>query len=254
MTEKQEMQGIDWKQYINPYQNTVILPGSGESIIIKPVTTKQMKRLLIYEDSNDPSALEIGMDEMISTSVISEDFKPMNLYIQDRFYLLLEIRKASKGSEYSFTNNCEHCGGQSKQNIDLNTLNVKKLPEKIDNVVEINENLCIEFDLLKREHQHNAMVKVLADKTIENENLKVVEIGTFVYAYSIKKITVPQGDIIPSIEEAYYLLDNLNIEGTDKISKFFESIDFGIEMSYEKECPHCKEKEKIEIPLDKMFY
>lgn len=129
--------GSNFRSYINSYVFETDLPGSGMSVSFKPVTTGQIKKLLLYETTEDPMAIETALDDMITECVVKpEKFDTRSLYLQDRFFLLVEIRKATRGATYQFQTVCTSCGSQSQQNINLSNLPVTKLTKK-NKIVEI---------------------------------------------------------------------------------------------------------------------
>ena len=48
----------DFKKYLNVYQFETTLPGTGELIQFKPITTGQIKKLLVYEGSENLNIIE----------------------------------------------------------------------------------------------------------------------------------------------------------------------------------------------------
>jgi hypothetical protein len=118
----------NFRNYINTFVFDTVLPGSGLEVHFKPVTTGQIKRLLLYETSEDPLSIEQALDDLIEECVIKpENFNIKDLYIQDRFFLLVEIRKATRGATYNFQTVCTSCGSQTQQAINLTNLPVTKL-------------------------------------------------------------------------------------------------------------------------------
>jgi hypothetical protein len=79
----------DFKKYLNVYEFETTLPGSGEVIKYKPITTGQLKKLLIYEDDDDPSIIEEALDDLITSSVISEGFDVTDLKVHIIILILL---------------------------------------------------------------------------------------------------------------------------------------------------------------------
>ena len=59
----------DFKKYLNVYQFEITLPGTGELIQFKPITTGQIKKLLVYEDSENLNIIGKAVDEGINTYV-----------------------------------------------------------------------------------------------------------------------------------------------------------------------------------------
>lgn len=126
----------NFKRYLNCYEWETTLPGSGKVLKYKPITTGQIKRLLLYSDMEDNKSIESALDNLISECVVSEGFDVKELYLPDRFYLMIEIRCATKGYKYTFQTRCLKCNSQSQNTVDISTLPVKKLG-KNDNLLEV---------------------------------------------------------------------------------------------------------------------
>jgi hypothetical protein len=139
----------DFKKYLNVYEFECELPGSKKKVKFKPLTTGQMKKLLIYEGEEDEVKVEGALDELISSAIITKDFNIEELYLQDRFFLLVELRKKTKGSLYKFQINCPECGSQSIIKIGLDKLPVKKL-EKEEEEIKIDDNISLVLSQIKR--------------------------------------------------------------------------------------------------------
>ena len=89
-------------QHVNVYDFTCELPGSKQTVQFKPVTTGQIKKLLSYENETNYVVQEQALDDLISSSVLSDGFDIGELFIYDRLFLLLEIRKKTKGEILEF--------------------------------------------------------------------------------------------------------------------------------------------------------
>lgn len=220
----------DFKKYLNCFQFETKLLGNGEIVKFKPIVTGQIKKLLLYENSSDTDTIEDALDELITECVITPGFDVKKLFLQDRFFLLLELRKATKGNIYTFTHLCNNCNSQSVINIDLNklpvsTLNVTpevkqsetikkktikkngsgieiKNPEDIVqtkiikkdewDVIEINENISLRMSIITREIQKNA--EIISNSYIgddtDNEIKKQLLLSEILEALCIKGIIV----------------------------------------------------------------
>ena len=64
----------DFRKYLNVHEFEAILPGSGEKVKFKPLTTAQIKKLLVYGDDESPLILEQALDDIINSAVIDEDY------------------------------------------------------------------------------------------------------------------------------------------------------------------------------------
>jgi hypothetical protein len=270
-------------KYVNSYTFDTVLPGSGEKVIFRPVTTGQLKKVLIFESSRDPDIMEKALDSIINECVITpEGFDADKLYLQDRFYLLLEIRKATKGSKYTFQTKCPSCSSQSQQNINLGNLPVVRLDhadkpkaakrspkirevkddETIQtnvqsnnwNVVELDKNISVRLSFVTREMQRTAMDTVTAMKDL-SDTQKSVELSTLLFALSIMEIITPDGvdkDLL--LEDRQYLIDNVSQDTLEKISDWYTKHDFGVKFSFDTKCIQCGYTENKVIPLESFFF
>jgi len=249
----EEVKKLDFKNYLNAYEFETTLPGSKEVVKFKPITTGQLKKMLVYENENDPMVIENALDELISSSIISEGFDINKLYLQDRFFLLVEIRRKSKGDSYSFQYNCPVCNTQTIQNIKLSDLNVKELPQDIENVVNLDEKLKVELSHITRGKQRQAYRGISKDKTL-NDTQKVTEMALFTHAASIDAIIVPEGRIPDaSLNDRKYLLENIPTEAYGKIRDWFNENDFGMDFRYTIKCKCGKEK-RVDVPVENFFF
>lgn len=258
----------DFKKYLNVHEFETILPGSGETVVYKPLTTGQIKKLLVYEDEDDPLVLEQALDDLAESSVISENFDLQNLYLQDRFFLLVDIRKNSRGRYYEFEMTCPNCGSQSLQRIDLDELSVGVVEGEIDRWIDINEFISIELGFIKRGHQRMAAEYV--DRLYDNLNLtqRLAEMSLVATASAMKTIKTPEGiNSEAALEEKLDLLNNLSQEQFEKVSEWYTNHNFGVDFSYEMKCRHlippekkgkpgkpCGFSRKLDIPMTNFFF
>jgi Zn finger protein HypA/HybF involved in hydrogenase expression len=143
-------QNIDFKQYLNVFEFETTLPGSNKIIKFKPMTTGQLKKLLSYEKTQNIEIIENIIDNLISECVVSKDFDINDLYIQDRFYLLIKLREKTKGGSYELTWTCPKCKSQSLNIIDISKLKINKKQNNSENIIKINDNLSIKVDIIIR--------------------------------------------------------------------------------------------------------
>lgn len=244
---------IDLKKLLDTYDFETTLPGSKEVIHFKPITTGVMKKVLVYENEENIETLDNFLDDLISNCTINEEFDINKLYLQDRFFLLVEIRKKSKGNLFKFNYTCPKCKLENIISIDLSKLVVTEIKESTE-PVKINDNISLVFKHMTREEQK------VAFKSVDDKlplNTRLAEIATYSYALSIEKI-ISGGEEhtdVP-IEDKIYMLDSLDQDTYDKILKWFEDNDFGLDFTYKFKCknPDCKSEEKtLNIPITNFF-
>lgn len=247
----------DFRNYLNIYDFEITLPGSGQKLRIKPLTTGQIKNLLTHEGNEDDIDLLTKIfDDIINESVITEDFDLTDLYLQDRFYLLLEIRKKTKGSKHQFDYTCENCNSQSLKIIDLDTLPITPIPD-IGHIIKVNDDISVEMDFLKRKDEFEATeaLKILKETSDFSDLQEQAEFALLLEASGIKNIIVPEGkqeDI--TIFDKKYFLENIPKFLYQNIKDWYEKSDFGVEFFISIECEHCGKNKEINIPYDNFFF
>lgn len=236
------------QKYLNCYEFSETLPGSGKKVKIKPFNTFQLKKLLSYGTGDDDS--EMALDDLIVGSVVDEGFNIDELYLEDRFFLLVAIRRRTKGNLYKFVYNCPKCSSQTMQSIDLSKLPTKKLG-KHDTTIKLDDNIAVELQILTRGVQKAAATKV--DKDLEYQQ-KMIDQALWSHALCIKKIVTPDGESAPTPEDAYEFV-NIIPEGLyEKIRDWFVNLNFGVEFKYKMKCDRCTATDEVEISLESFLF
>jgi hypothetical protein len=246
----------NFRKYLNKYEFKTVLPGSGEEITFRPITTGQMKSLLIHEKEIEMAKIEEILDSLLSECVVKpEDFDITSLYVHDRFYFLIELRKYTRGTIYEFEHICPDCGSQSVQGVDLKTLKIEKLPKNLKKVVKIDDNISVRLDFPKRSDQKLAY-DILTEAPDINDMQRTAELGTIVSALTIKSIITPEGeDKEVPLDERIFFVESLSTQMYEKIADF-SSKNFGIDFTTEINCKNkkCKYKKVIDIPPENFFF
>ena len=252
---------MSFKEYINVYEFSCKLPGSGEEIKFKPITTGNLKKLLVHEKEENDIIIEEALDGLMTSSVQNEDFDIKNLYLQDRFFLLMELRKKTKGNRYKFTYKCGKCGSQTMQSIDLSALPVKILDSELSkNDVQLTNSISVTLRHVTRKDQIEAFSYVKEDSEITALQ-RSAEMALFTHAAGIESIITPNGteeDV--SVEDKKFLLDNISTGAYDKIKKWHADNDFGTDFTFKIGCGNvikgkeCDNDQRFDIPLHNFFF
>jgi len=210
--------------YLNIYEFETVLPGSGETVKFKPLTTGQLKKLLIYENETNIMVQEDALDELIGSCVISDDF----------------------------TYKCPKCESQILNSINLDDLKVTKIPEDIDNSLALTDHIGISLRHIKRKDFKTISKYIdIKDKTELQINS---EIQTALFAAGIEAIATQDGveeDI--SLVNKMYLVDNVPTSAFELIKKWYEDNDFGLDMVISASCSNCGHKEITDVPMGNFF-
>lgn len=251
------MSGNKLVSLLNQYDHEHIILETKKAVKIKPITTGQMKAILQYEGDESASVVDRILDDIINGCVITEDFNVDDLTLQDRFDLLIGIRKVSKGTEYTFNIKCPVCGVESIQMVDLNRLTVIPYPENIDRKIKINNDLTISLDFIRRGHQKQA-IELVEKMGKLSDNQKLSEIATFMYAFGMVKFETRMGEIKgTSIEDRKEFLDNLSADAYEPINSWYEKNNYGTIFRHKVTCKaggNCNFSKEEEIPITGFFF
>lgn len=236
-------------KHLNSYEFSSYLPSDNTEVTIKPLCTNGMKKLLMYENENDIIKGENVLDAVLKQCITSE-IKVNDLLILDRYFLFLEIRKISKGSTFETNVSCENldCKGQFVHIVDLDKLNVKMLDETKNKEIKVLDGkvvLTMGFFTRGAQKEGYALIKKnLSDKQ------KEIEVVLMNITLSVKKISSNTGEYELTLAEKFKFLGDLPEKEFDKINKWHEENEFGIDLKNDIKCPHCgfiKENEPISL-------
>lgn len=246
-------QKANFMDYINVYEFECELPGSKEIVKFKPVTTGQIKKLLTYENETNYVVQEQALDDLISSSVLSEGFNIDDLYIYDRMYLLMEIRKKTKGEVLEFKIDCPECKSQSLNRIDLNQLELTELEDERNRIVDFGQ-IKVHLRHMKRIHQKEDIRPQHFPKGL-GDTQKAYIFQVLFHACSIDKIETPSGidEDIP-MKDRIYFIENIPMNQVEKIRDEINNMAFGWDLEYKIVCPHCGYENKESIPIQQNFF
>lgn len=239
--------------FVNVYDFSCELPGSKETIQFKPVTTGQIKKLLTYENETNYVVQEQALDELISSSVLTEGFDIREQYIYDRLFLLIEIRKKTKGEVLEYKITCPECGSQSLNRVNLEELEIIPL-ESQDNVIVDLGQVKIHLRHMKRKHQiADIKPQLFPKKMTEHQQAYIFQVAF--HACAIDKIETPNGmdEDIP-MKDRIYFIEQMPMGAMEQIKDAIDGMGFGWNLENKVECIHCKYKHVDQIPIQQNFF
>ena len=238
---------------VNVYEFRCELPGLKQEVLFKPVSTGQLKKLLTYENETNLLIQEQALDDLISSSVLSEDFNINELYLEDRFFLLVELRKKTKGEVLEFSLTCPKCKSQTLNRVDLTKMPVKPMDEKASMVVELSNEIKVHLRRLKRKHQKEIHPNMIAQHLTDMQ--KQAEVQILYHACAIDKIETPEGiDENLKLGDKKYLIENIPTSEYDKIRKALDEFSFGVDLSYKIGCNQCGYSQTVQVPIENNFF
>lgn len=241
--------------HVNVYEFRCELPGVQQEVLFKPVNTGQLKKLLTYENETNLLIQEQALDDLISSSVLSEDFNIDELYLEDRFFLLVELRKKTKGEVLEFSLTCPKCKSQTLNRIDLNDLPVKPLDKEASMTVDLGNKIKVHLRRLKRKHQKEIKPSMLPKGLTPTQAQAEVQI--LYHACAIDKIETESGvDENLKLTDKRYLVENIPTGDYDKIREALDELSFGVDLTYRMSCgqPTCDFEWSTLVPVENNFF
>lgn len=246
-------QKAKFRDILNVYSFTCELPGTGEEVEFKPLTTGQLKKLLTYENEKNPAIQENAIDEVINSAIITNGMSSEKMFLEDRFFFLIQVRKKSKGEVIEFTNDCSECGSQTLIRINLDDLPVIAKKEDELNELELNNGIKIKVKHVTRGEQKQINPRVFKGLS---ELQMSAEMQLFTTALGIESvITEDFGEETElTLEDKKYLIENIPTNEYQKILDWGEDNFFGTRFQTQFRCVHCGHAEKIDIPMEQAFF
>jgi hypothetical protein len=129
---------------------------------------------------------------------------------------------------------------------DLNDVGLIPMPDKINPIVELNENLSVQMDFVKIKDEQEIMALGMKEES---------ELVLSVIAIGIKSILTPEGEQDNlSLEDKIYFTDNIPQPLYAKLTQWHEDFHFGIDMKKKIVCIHCKKESDFTLDADNFFF
>lgn len=245
---------LKFYDFVNVYDFICELPGSKEQVKFKPVTTGQIKRLLTYEKETNYVIQEQALDDLISSSVLSDGFNIDEQYIYDRLFLLIELRKKTKGEILEYTMTCPDCNSQSINRVNLDNLEIIQPENLDDHILEVNEKIKIHLRHLKRKH-FKEDIKPQFFKKGMSDSQQAYTFQVAFHACAISKIETPNGidENIP-MKDRMFFIEQIPMSYMEKIKKELDNMAFGWKLENQIKCKHCNYEFSEDIPIQQNFF
>lgn len=249
---------IDLSKYLNMYEFTETLPGSNKQIKLRPYSAADLKKLLLQTEE------DVALDGLIQSCVLDEDFNVDDLYLQDRQFLLVTLRKLTKGTTYNYTFTCPVCDSQRVVIVDLKKIKVKELQKNFSNIVKLDDNISLELRPITRGSVKEA-TKIINGGEKESPDrpaeAKIMEQIMLIHALNIVKFITPEGEYSPTKEEAIAFINDEKLPRWmfEKITDWFKDLDYGLDLTVvtscdNKKCDAFKKETKEDLQLSSFLF
>ncbi len=246
-----EKKKFDVSQFQEIYEFDTILPGCGEPVRFRPLTTGQIKKVLAFENEENPMVISELMNTLIKEVVIN-DIDVHEIFLKDRAFLLWEMRNKSKGTRWETQYTCEKCKSQNLLVTDLSKFTIKNLDlHNVEYIIDIFPGLQLEMKFLKVIDELESLNFINAKMS---DSQKQAELTVVLHAAGINKII--KGDEIfedLSLSDRKYFIEEMPTVVYESISNWYKENDYGVDFTIEHKCTSCGNVMKFEGSPDSFF-
>ena len=123
------------------------VPSSGKTVEYRPFLVKEEKILMIAQEAGTQSAMTSALKDIIRACTYDTlDLYSLTMY--DLEYIFLNLRAKSVGETAELNIKCGECDEYVTTQVDLTTVEVQNLDKKIDNKIQLTDNIL--FKILEK--------------------------------------------------------------------------------------------------------
>lgn len=205
------------------------IPSTGKNVRYRPFLVKEEKVLLLALESEDPKQMFNAMNDTISACIPDLDVSTLAAF--DVEYVFTQLRSKSVGETAKVNIKCSECNNVNEIVIPLADIQVKGLDEKINNIININDEVKVE---MKWPNFHELTDKELIEGSDTNRVFNLIRRCMVAILTEEDRILVK--DEKP--EEVLNFLESMNQEQFGKIQRFIEKMP-RLEHDVEFQCSAC---------------
>lgn len=192
--------------------------------------------------------------DMILENCIKEKYRPEDLLVVDRDYILVYIRGISYSTDYEVEIKCPQCEKRFTTTIELNSFEINDCPEGFDqnslNFVLPESQLRVNYNVARGKDE--ATVQAYKDRKIKNNFDSDDESDdTLLYRMSV---------LISSIEgindkhQIMSIIESLPISDVNFLRGKINDLPFGMDTQIALECRNCGEDFDTSMPMGASFF
>lgn len=216
---------------------------------LRAMTTMEEK-LRLSSNSFDTTA------KIIKRCLVSHpDLDVTELKLLDLQFLMYKLRITTYGNEYKIQTVCPHCGKQVDIVFDLDTLEVRELPENFKEPFEIGA-LPVSGDTLQcKLYTTKDYMGIIDDAKAKLDKFPDYEGDPAWILEQTRRICTVNGQLLPTFELERYV-ENMHARDYQYFERAYDEIvgSYGIDKNVEQECPSCGKKIKFVLPMTEEFF
>lgn len=234
---------------------------SRNPVLIKPLKIKDKKELLKSIESKNESAVNRMLDTIIDKYVEyknGDSINSMELTSQERQQIMVNIRLASVVKDtIKIVHSCPSCEHVNK-NIPYNVNDIvvdfyEKDDDSKDYIEVANETVKIFLKPMSRRKEIE-IENIIKKRKYKTDSEKYFTMIAGVIDKIVARIDDVESEVSLTTEEIINFFDNLASSELNKITEYFENINFGVKLPLDFKCEKCGYENDEEVVHATVFF
>ena len=224
---------------------SLTIPSTNQTVEYRPFLVKEEKVLLIAQESNDEKQILSALKEIVKACTFNT-VDPNALTSFDLEYIFLRLRSKSVGEISEIRCKCEKCESLTDVSINLDEVNITKLPEVDSNTIMLTDSIGVTLKYLSINdlNKLNLGNKHQADTIIETIVAMIESIFDEKGVYKASQSTH---------EELVTFISSLNRAQMSKIEKYISNLP-KLEHTVNFKCVSCKHENSVTLSGTQAFF
>ena len=218
-------------------RHKVVLPSSGEEIIMRPYLVKEEKVLLLALESQDPEQIALAIKGLIE-GCVETDLDIQKLPGFDIEKLFLELRSISVGDAIGLNVRCSKCEEMTEVSVNIQDVEMTDY-DPDDKVIKLTESVGVTMNYPNAE----ALAKINPEKIDSIEGIMELLVACVANIFDDENVYPAKDDNMDEIRD---FVEGLTTEQFKLIAQFFGNMPM---LAYDLEfaCSSCEHENKIEL-------
>lgn len=218
-------------------RHKMVLPSTGQELIMRPYLVKEEKILLLALESQDPGQIALAIKGLIEGCVETE-FDIEKLPGFDIEKIFLELRSISVGDNIGLNVKCQKCEEHNQMSLNIQDVTMTDYNPD-DKVIKLTDSVGVTMNYPNAE----ALAKIDPEKVDSIEGIMDLLVACVANIFDDENVYPAKEDNIDEIRD---FVEGLTTEQFKSIARFFSSMPM-LAYDLEFECEHCGHENKIEL-------
>ena len=215
----------------------MIIPSTGETVTYRPYVVKEEKILLIAMESQNESAIEAAVSDIIKACVDT----PISIDTMTNFdveFMFITLRSKSVGEGVKINFICSECDEDNEHKIDLDKVVVKNLNDAPDKHVKLTDDISLDLRWATMKDRLSEKERVTGTDAIINMIAKSID-------------TIYSGEEIHAAKDSKMaeLVEFVESLSTDQFTAIVDVISEAPRLNYNTKfsCKACKHENTVDL-------